>query len=103
MEAFYKVLEENEAFFQDLYHQAQQKGAKLNVVAQLLEGDIKVSLQEIPASSPFYQLDGKDNIVAFYTDMYPTEPLVIKGAGAGAKVTASGVLSDVMYVANKQK
>ena len=103
VEAFYKVLEENEAFFQDLYHRAQQKGAKLNVVAQLLEGDIKVSLQEIPASSPFYQLDGKDNIVAFYTDMYPTEPLVIKGAGAGAKVTASGVLSDVMYVANKQK
>ena len=103
VETFYKVLEENEAFFQDLYHRAQQKGAKLNVVAQLLEGDIKVSLQEIPASSPFYQLDGKDNIVAFYTDMYPTEPLVIKGAGAGAKVTASGVLSDVMYVANKQK
>jgi aspartate kinase len=103
VEVFYKVLEENEAFFQDLYHRAQHKGAKLNVVAQLLEGDIKVSLQEIPASSPFYQLDGKDNIVAFYTDMYPTEPLVIKGAGAGAKVTASGVLSDVMYVANKQK
>ena len=103
VEAFYEVLEKNEAFFQDLYHSAQSKGAKLNVVAQLLEGDIKVSLQQIPATSPFYQLDGKDNIVAFYTDMYPTEPLVIKGAGAGAKVTASGVLSDVMYVANKQK
>ena len=103
VEAFYKALSDNETFFQEMYNKAKEKNAKLKVVAQLLEGTLKVSLQEVASSSPFYHLDGKDNIIALYTDMYPTEPLVIKGAGAGAKVTASGVFSDVMYIANKRK
>jgi aspartokinase/homoserine dehydrogenase 1 len=41
-------------------------------------------------------LYGKDNIVLFYTDRYKDQPLVIKGAGAGTEVTASGVFADIM-------
>lgn len=73
------------------------------MVAQLLNNQLKVSLQEVMPESPFYHLDGKDNIVALYTEMYKPEPLVIKGAGAGAKVTASGVFSDVIYIVNKRR
>ena len=48
----------------------------------------------------FIILYGKDNIVLFYTDRYPEQPLVIKGAGAGAEVTASGVFADIIRAAN---
>jgi aspartokinase/homoserine dehydrogenase 1 len=41
-------------------------------------------------------LYGKDNIVLFYTDRYPEQPMVVKGAGAGAEVTASGVFADII-------
>jgi aspartokinase/homoserine dehydrogenase 1 len=45
-------------------------------------------------------LYGKDTIVLYYTDRYPEQPLVIKGAGAGAEVTASGVFADIIRAAN---
>jgi aspartokinase/homoserine dehydrogenase 1 len=41
-------------------------------------------------------LYGKDNVVLFYTDRYNEQPLVVKGAGAGAEVTASGVFADII-------
>ena len=43
--------------------------------------------------------NGKDNLVLFFTERYPEQPLVIKGAGAGAEVTASGVFADIIRVA----
>ena len=46
-----------------------------------------------------YELRGKDNVVLFYTDRYPEQPLVVKGAGAGAEVTASGVFADIIRAA----
>ena len=98
VDAFYGVLRENETFFKTMYNQAQAENAKLKVVAQLKDNQMSIALQRVTPESPFYHLDGKDNIVALYTDMYSPEPLIIKGAGAGAKVTASGVFSDVMYV-----
>ena len=50
---------------------------------------------------PFFKLDGKDNIVAINTDRYMEQPLVVKGAGAGAEVTASGVFADIMRITNQ--
>ncbi|MDO4229910.1 MAG: bifunctional aspartate kinase/homoserine dehydrogenase I [Capnocytophaga sp.] len=103
VDAFYGVLLENENFFKSLYEEAQKDNAKLKVVAQLKDNQLNVGLEKVSPDSPFYHLDGKDNIVAFYTDMYSPEPLIVKGAGAGAKITASGVFSDVMYVVNNRK
>ena len=53
-----------------------------------------------PRVQDFYNLEGKDNIVEFYTDRYVDQPLIIKGAGAGAAVTASGIFADVVRIGN---
>jgi len=60
-----------------------------------------VGLQHVPSNSDFYHLYGKDNIVLFYTQRYPEQPLVVKGAGAGADVTASGVFADIIRCSPK--
>jgi aspartokinase/homoserine dehydrogenase 1 len=59
-------------------------------------------LREIPKDHPFYNLKGKDNIVMFYTQRYPEQPLIVKGAGAGAEVTASGLFADIIRIGNKE-
>ncbi|KAF0240558.1 MAG: bifunctional aspartokinase / homoserine dehydrogenase [Chitinophagaceae bacterium] len=96
---FYVEMEKQEAHFKQLYTAAKEKNCKLKFVAVYDEGKAKVGLQHIPADSDFYHLYGKDNLVLFYTDRYPEQPLVIKGAGAGADVTASGVFADIIRVA----
>ena len=58
-----------------------------------------MGLQQVDEQSDFYHLYGKDNVVLFYTDRYPVQPLVVKGAGAGAAVTASGVFADIIRAA----
>ncbi len=96
LEAFYKQAEKNENYFLDLYKEAQSKSQKLRVVASLGGGNIEVALKGVSDDHPFYHLEGKDNIVLFYTDRYKEQPLVIKGAGAGAEVTASGIFADIL-------
>jgi len=65
-------------------------------VATFDEGKATVGLQHISPENNLYHLYGKDNIVLFYTARYADNPLVIKGAGAGADVTASGVFADIV-------
>ncbi len=100
-EALLEELKKNEQHFKSLYTQAHQKRNKLKVVASMETGKMSAGLKEIPANSPFYNLEGKDNVVAINTGRYATEPLVIKGAGAGANVTASGVFADLMFIINR--
>ena len=64
------------------------------------DGKAQVGLKEIPEGHPFYNLKGKDNIVMFYTHRYPEQPMIIKGAGAGADVTASGLFADIIRIGN---
>ena len=97
---FYHAMEKEEAHFKKLLEEARAKGKKLKFVAQYQNGKAKVGLQHIDPSHDFYHLYGKDNIVLFYTDRYPEQPLVIKGAGAGAEVTASGVFADIIRAAS---
>ncbi|MDE3145542.1 MAG: bifunctional aspartate kinase/homoserine dehydrogenase I, partial [Bacteroidota bacterium] len=96
---FYKEMEKHEAHFKALYDAAATKNCKLKFVASYENGKAAVGLQHIPSNSDFYHLYGKDNIVLFYTQRYPEQPLVVKGAGAGADVTASGVFADIIRVA----
>lgn len=96
----FEEMAKNEAHFKALYDNAKKKGNKLKVVASFENGQASVGLQEVTPDSPFFHLEGKDNIVSINSDRYPKEPLVIKGAGAGAAVTASGVFSDLMLVLN---
>lgn len=99
VDAFYDKLKEQEVYFKQAYDKANAAGNKLKVVASYKKGIASVSLKEIEPSHPFYHLDGKDNIVLFYTARYREQPLVIKGAGAGAEVTASGIFADIMKIA----
>ena len=97
---FYKTLISDETHFQSLYASAKAKNCQLKYVAQFNNGKASVGLQEIPSDHPFYNLKGKDNIVMFYTQRYPEQPMIIKGAGAGADVTASGLFADIIRIGN---
>lgn len=100
VEDFYQTLIDDEAHYQKLYASAKAKGCQLKYVAQLNQGKASVGIQEIPSDHPFYNLKGKDNIVMFYTKRYPEQPMIIKGAGAGAEVTASGLFADIIRIGN---
>jgi aspartokinase/homoserine dehydrogenase 1 len=97
---FFDSLIKHENHFQSLYHAANAKGAKLKYVASFDKGAASVGLEEIPQGHDFYNLEGSDNIVLFYTERYPNQPMIIKGAGAGADVTASGIFADIIRIGN---
>lgn len=99
-EAFFASLLTHKNHFEKLLEEANANQCRLKFVAQFENGKAKVGLQQIPMDSPFYNLEGKDNIVQFYTDRYVDQPLLIKGAGAGAAVTASGIFADVIRIGN---
>ncbi|GMN11866.1 bifunctional aspartate kinase/homoserine dehydrogenase I [Croceitalea sp. MTPC9] len=99
-EEFFESLKKYEASFQKLYQNAGQNNSKLKYVAQFENGKAKVGLQEIPKGHDFYNLEGSDNIVLFFTERYPAQPMIIKGAGAGAEVTASGIFADIIRIGN---
>ena len=104
VEDFYIEMEKQEAHFKKLFEAAAAKNCKLKFVASFNiaadgKGTAKVGLQHIEPSSDFYHLYGKDNLVLFYSTRYPELPLVVKGAGAGADVTASGVFADIIRAA----
>ncbi|ASK32748.1 bifunctional aspartate kinase/homoserine dehydrogenase I [Chryseobacterium sp. T16E-39] len=96
VEHFYKMLVKHEEHFKSLFTKAQNEGKILKYVAEFDNGKAKVGLQHIAPSSDLYHLYGKDNIVIFKTLRYSEQPLVVKGAGAGAEVTASGVFADIV-------
>ena len=96
VENFYAEMEKHEAHFKSIYEKAAVAGNKLKFVAAFENGKATVGLQQINSQHDFYHLYGKDNAVLFYTNRYIEQPLVIKGAGAGAEVTASGVFADII-------
>ncbi len=105
VENFYKEMEKHENHFKELVQEAKQAGKKLKFVATYHYspsgdgGKASVGLQHIDPQHDFYHLYGKDNAVLFYTNRYSEQPLVVKGAGAGAEVTASGVFADIIRAA----
>jgi len=96
VEDFYQSLIKYEDHFKNLLNQAKNNGKILKYVAEFKDGKAKVGLQHIAPESDLYHLYGKDNIVIFKTLRYSEQPLVVKGAGAGAEVTASGVFADIV-------
>lgn len=96
---FYIELKKHEAHFKSLYEKAAKVDCKLKFVAKLENGNASVGLQHINKEQDLFHLYGKDNVVLFYTNRYVQQPLVIKGAGAGADVTASGIFADIVRAA----
>ena len=93
---FYNTLKTEASHFSELYKSAQKNDCQLKYVAEFNNGKASVGLKEIDKEHPFYNLKGKDNIVLFFTERYTEQPLIIKGAGAGAEVTASGLFGDII-------
>ncbi len=96
VEDFYVAMGKEEEHFRQLYQEAKEKRCILKFVATYDNGKASVGLQHIDPAHDLYHLYGKDNIVLFYTDRYKEQPMVVKGAGAGAEVTASGVFADII-------
>ena len=94
----FKNLLKNEKHFKDLYNKANDKNCKLKYVANYENGLASVGLNEIEKDHDFYNIEGSDNIILFYTDRYNERPLIVKGAGAGAEVTASGIFADLIRI-----
>ncbi|MEP6923971.1 MAG: bifunctional aspartate kinase/homoserine dehydrogenase I [Pyrinomonadaceae bacterium] len=99
VEDFYNAMEQEEAYFRELFENANRENLSLKYIASFENGKASVSLQSIAANHNFANLSGKDNAVLFYTNRYLEQPLVIKGAGAGADVTAAGVFADIIRAA----
>ncbi len=97
-EEFYNAIDKNEIYFQNIFKNASENGARLKYVAQLENGKASVGLQEIEPHHDFYNLEGSDNIILFYSSRYKDQPLIVKGAGAGAEVTAGGVFGDIIRI-----
>ena len=93
---FYSAMSKEETHFKNIFEKANAAGCKLKFVASFNEGKASVGLQHIDPGHDLYHLYGKDNVVLFYTDRYKEQPMVVKGAGAGAEVTASGVFADIL-------
>jgi aspartokinase/homoserine dehydrogenase 1 len=97
---FYNFVDLNEKYFKDMFNKSFSNNCQLKYVAEYSDGKAKIGLREISKNHPFYNLEGKDNIVLFHTKRYLDQPLIIKGAGAGAGVTAAGLFSDIIKVNN---
>ena len=96
VESFYSVLESEDAYFRDLLENAEKENKRLRFIAVFDKGVGSISLQSVDQLSPFYGLNGSDNMISFTTERYSSTPLVIRGPGAGAEVTAAGVLSEII-------
>ncbi|PSL46153.1 aspartate kinase [Chitinophaga niastensis] len=93
---FYDQLDVHAQHFQELRSAAAADGKRLKFVARYEDGKASVGLQSVAPDHPFYKLEGKDNIVLYTTSRYQEQPLIVKGAGAGADVTASGIFADII-------
>lgn len=98
VENFYQELSHHEEYFSGLKKQAEKENKKLRLIGVLENQEITVEVKMVETSHPFYNLSGSDNIIAFTTSRYQNTPLVVKGPGAGAAVTAAGVFADLVRV-----
>ena len=98
VEDFWKRLPELDTDFEARRQEMEKNGLRWRLVATMEEGKTSVSLQAVDAAHPFYQLEGSNNIVLITTDRYHDYPMMIRGYGAGASVTAAGVFADIMEV-----
>ncbi len=96
VEDFYATLKTEDAHFAKLKDQAAKDGKVLRYIGKLEDGKVTITLQMVDENHPFYMLSGSDNIISFTTDRYKERPLVVKGPGAGAEVTAAGVFADLI-------
>lgn len=100
IDAFLKIMENEDDSMETYIKNLEKSGKKPRMIAQLVDGKAKVGVQEVGVGSPFYGLKGSDNMIVFTTERYNERPLVVIGPGAGAEVTAAGLLAEIIRIAN---
>lgn len=100
LDEFWNTINELDADFEQQRKKLEQENKHLRFVAKYENGKCEVGLQAVPTSHPFYDLEGSNNIIQITTERYNEYPMIIKGYGAGAGVTAAGVFSDIISIAN---
>ena len=100
LEDFWRDIHEMDPYFEAERIKLEQERKKWRFVGLMEEGKASVSLQAVGPGHPFYDLEGSNNIVLLTTERYYESPMLIKGYGAGAAVTAAGVFADLIKVAN---
>jgi len=100
LDDFWKSVPELDAEFEQKRKTLIAQGKRWRFVATMENGKCEVGLHEVDSMHPFYDLQGSNNIILITTERYNEYPMMIKGYGAGAGVTAAGVFSDIMSIAN---
>lgn len=100
LEEFWQAIPEMDPSFEERREKLAKEGKRLRFVASYDYGQCEVGLREVERGHPFYDLEGSNNIIMITTERYNEYPMVIKGYGAGASVTAAGVFSDIISIAN---
>lgn len=100
VEAFFEELEKADDYFEKMRVEAEAAGKVLRMIAKLDNGHPSIGLEAVDASHPFYGLSGSDNMIVFTTERYKERPLVVRGPGAGAEVTAAGVFAEIIKIGN---
>ncbi|HJX71661.1 MAG TPA: bifunctional aspartate kinase/homoserine dehydrogenase I [Bacteroidales bacterium] len=97
---FWLNLKKHDNEFENRRKQIEARQKKWRYVALLDEGNASIGLQEVDSSHPAYNLEDSNNIIVIQTERYHEQPMVIRGYGAGAEVTAAGVFAEIIKVAN---
>lgn len=100
VEGFYKALESEEEHFSSLIEKAEKENCRLRFIASYENGAGSISLKKVDNKNPFYSLSGSDNMIVIYSNRYHETPLVIRGPGAGADVTAAGLLAEIISMSS---
>ena len=100
LDDFWRAIPDYDATFETYRRQVAERGRVLRFVATLDHGKVEVGLREVDSAHPFYHLEGSNNVISITTERYREYPMVIKGYGAGAEVTAAGVFADIIGIAN---
>ncbi len=100
VKTFLSKLPDVDASYEKLKKDAESKGNVLRYMAVIENGKVSIELKQVDSQHPFYNLSGSDNMIVFTTERYKTNPLVIKGPGAGAEVTAAGVFAEIITIGN---
>lgn len=100
LDDFWRAIPDYDVTFEAYRRQVAERGRVLRFVATLDHGKVEVGLREVDSAHSFYHLEGSNNVISITTERYREYPMVIKGYGAGAEVTAAGVFADIIGIAN---
>ena len=100
LDDFWKKVEVLDADFEAQRKKLAAQNKKWRFIATLDNGNMSIGLQSVDSKHPSYELEGSNNIIILTTARYFELPMVIKGYGAGADVTAAGIFADVLRIAN---